>query len=379
MPRGECAPPGQATDLVGATPLVDVILPVRNYARYLAQSVSSVLDQSERRLRLIAIDYGSSDETPGMLAGFAARDPRVDVRRIDTASLVDALNAGLAAATAPFIARQDADDISFPDRFQRQLAAFATDSRIVAVSGSCFHIDAGGERTGSRFAPCDPEAADCRAVPAVEPYLLQPFLMVRRSAFEAVAGYRCGFVTFAEDSDLYWRLSRIGRFMNLAEPLGLMRLHAGSITSRSIWSGRVLAIFSQLAALSHKRVCSGEGDLEPDPGWLERMRSAGTLEAMLAIAAHGLSPEERDHLTVAAAVKLLELCNSRSLTPERSDCLFVRRVYSALPSAQLRGRSVAGWAYRTMLVRLVRQGEHALALALMKPALVGRIAALRLM
>ena len=64
MTRGEIAPPGQATDLAGAAPLVDVILPVRNYARYLAQSVSSVLDQSERRLRLIAIDYGSSDATP---------------------------------------------------------------------------------------------------------------------------------------------------------------------------------------------------------------------------------------------------------------------------------------------------------------------------
>lgn len=363
----------------GAERLVDVILPVRNYARYLAQSVSSILAQSERRIRLIAIDYGSSDETPRILADAAARDPRVDVRRIETSSLVEALNAGLAAATAPFVARQDADDVSFPERLGRQLAVLEADRDLVAVSGSCLHIDADGTRTGSRYAPGDPAAADCAAIPATEPYLLQPFLVVRRSAFEAVGGYRRGFVTFAEDSDLYWRLTRIGRLANLDDPLGLMRLHSGSVTSRSIENGRILAIFSQLAALSHRRVLSGATGLEPGVDWIARMRAAGTLEGMLGVASEALAHAEHRHLTIASAVKLLELCNSRSLVPDRSDCLFLRGVYRSLPANLLRGRSIAGWAYRTTLTRLVRQGERSLALALASPLLVGRVAALRLL
>ena len=86
-------------------------MPIRNGERFLQEAVDSVLAQTFGDLELIAIDDGSSDSTPAILAEAARRDSRVTVVRQAPTGLVDALNRGIAATRAPFIARLDADDI----------------------------------------------------------------------------------------------------------------------------------------------------------------------------------------------------------------------------------------------------------------------------
>jgi len=351
---------------------------VRNYGRFLRESIPSILGQSERNLRLIAVDYGSTDDTPSILSGYAREDHRVEVVTAPAVTLVEALNIGMARATAPFIARQDADDISFSTRFALQLSTFRDGPEVVAVSGSCLHIAADGRETGSRYIPPDPELADCTSLPATEPYLLQPFLMVRRSAFEAVGGYRAGFVSFAEDTDLYWRLARRGRLVNLAEPLGLMRLHDGSISNASIVNGRILAIYSQLAAISRQRADLGQTDIDLDPAMLPALKDAGSIAHMLDIACRVVEGGEKDHLRVASSVKLLELSNSRAFELELADCAYIAAIYAGMPNAALGTRGLANWAYRRTLIRLARHGEHAKVRALARLRTLGRITMLRL-
>jgi GT2 family glycosyltransferase len=356
-------PPGP--DPTGRTPaeppaeraLVDVLLPAFNAEATIAEAVESLLAQSVSRLRILAIDDGSTDATPDILATLAQRDSRVVLIRRPNGGIIEALNCGLSVVTAPFVARQDADDISFPDRIERQLAAFEAEPDLVAVSGSCIHIDASGHPTGSRYAPPDPDAADALALPASEPYLLHPFLMVRTDAFMSVAGYR--HVLHSEDTDLYWRLREIGRLRNLSVALGQMRLHAGSISNASLQNGRIMAVHSQLAALSARRRGLARQDLAFSPDTRSAFRSAPSLEAMIGIAAHALDATEAAHLRRAAAVKLLELASGRLYELDRTDCAFVREVYASLSPDETAGRSLANWAYRASVGRLLRRGRLA--------------------
>lgn len=359
-----------------AVALVDVILPVYNGAATIAESIESLLAQTIGRLRVLVVDDGSSDETPRILEDLSRRDPRVVVISQSNGGIVQALNTGLSHVTAPFVARQDADDISFPDRFEKQLAAFEADPGLVAISGSCIHIDSEGRETGTRYEIGDVDRANYNAIPSIEPYLLHPFLMVRSEAFATAKGYR--YVLHSEDTDLYWRLRDIGRLRNFPDALGRMRIHAGSVSNASVQNGRIMAIHSQLAAISAKRRAEGREDLEFPRNALAEYKVQPSLEAMVALAAKQLDAQEAAYLKDAAAVKLLELATGRLYELDEADCAFVRGVYASLSAEQLGGRSVANWAYRATVKRLLNQRRFSELRALLDFGVLGRALRLRL-
>ena len=343
-------------------PLVDVLLPVFNGAETIAESIESLLAQTERRIRILVIDDGSTDETPEILAELSRRDNRVVVIRTPNGGIVAALNLGLEKAAAPFIARQDADDISFPDRIERQLAALNANPEVVALSGSCVHIDKTGALTGTTYKVRDPAAADYTTYPSTEPYLLHPFLIVRRDAFKGVNGYR--HVIHSEDTDLYWRLRDVGRLMNIDEAYGQMRLHDGSISNASIVNGRIMAIMSQLAAVSARRREEGRDDLEFPKDAKKAYVEARTLEKLLDLACRQLDPDEAHYVRYASCVGLLDMSLSRAYELEDEDCRFIRRMYATIPADRFRGRTTVGWAYRTTLLRFLSKWRPAKLLAI---------------
>lgn len=334
-------------------PLVDVLLPVYNGAETIAESVESLLAQTEKRLRVLVIDDGSTDDTPEILKTLADRDERVVVIRTPNSGIVAALNLGLETSSAPFIARQDADDISFPDRIEKQVALLNENADAVALSGSCIHIDKTGKPTGTSYKVLDPDRADYTTYPSTEPYLLHPFLMVRRDAFIQVNGYR--YVIHSEDTDLYWRLRDVGRLMNIDEPYGKMRLHDGSISNASIVNGRIMAIMSQLAAVSARRRAEGRSDLEFPADAKKAYVEARSQEKLLELASSQLTAEEAEYVKYASCVDLLDKSLSRAYDLEEEDCRFIRRIYASIPASRFRGRTRVGWAYRTTILRYLRK------------------------
>jgi hypothetical protein len=93
-------------------------MPVYNGERYLRLALDSVLGQTLGDFELIVVDDGSSDSTPQLLASY--RDARLQIVPTPHGGLIAALNAGLAHCTGTYIARMDADDVSYPDRLARQ-------------------------------------------------------------------------------------------------------------------------------------------------------------------------------------------------------------------------------------------------------------------
>lgn len=356
-------------------PLIDVVLPAYNCAATIAEAVESVRNQTVSNIRIIVIDDGSNDGTGDIVQRLADTDRRILLIRKSNSGIVDTRNLGISIARAPFIAVHDGDDISAPDRFQRQLDAFEADASLIAVSGACTHIDAAGRTLGTRYEPWSPELADFRAIPSLEPYLLQPFLMARRAAIDAIGGYRHALL--AEDTDLYWRLRDQGKLANLPDSLGSMRIHQASITNRSVINGRISAIHSQLAAISAARRAAGRADIDFPDDALASFCEAQSLERMLRLAGQRLDDAEQRYLRLATCAKLLELSTNRAYDLDADDCRTIKAAYLMLPSAELRGPSVAGWGYRTVFARLLRQGRFQAAWSLASGSVLGRAILLR--
>lgn len=285
------------------TQQVDVLLPAFNCERTIASSVRSVLRQSFSALRLIVIDDGSTDSTAEILHELAASDRRMIVVRKDNAGIVEALNAGLALCRASLVARQDADDISYPHRFELQVRYLAENPDCVAVSGNALHIDAGGRRIGATHGSGD-AIGHPYAIPAIEPHLLHPFLMTRLDCMRQVGGYR--HVLHAEDVDLYWRLEPLGRMHVLEDRLGDYRIHSESLTSGSVRGVRAAAIFSQLAALSARRRSGDRPEIAFSAEFEKRVIGAASLAGMIAVAEKQLDPEEREYLQLSAAIRMIQ-------------------------------------------------------------------------
>jgi hypothetical protein len=224
-----------------ASPLVTVLLPVRDGARYLDAALDSIRGQSLADIEILAVDDGSRDATPALLARHAAKDPRLRVLARPAEGLVAALNLGLAAARAPLVARMDADDVAAPERLARQAAAFAARPALAALGTACRLIDAEGVPQGMLRFPEAPEAVHAALRHAN--CLAHPTVMLRRDAVLALGGYRPAF-EMAEDYDLWLRLSERHEVANLAEPLLDYREHPRQ-ASRVAVAQRIL---SELAA-----------------------------------------------------------------------------------------------------------------------------------
>lgn len=365
-----------------AAPLVDVLIPAYNAGRTIRSALCSIQDQTVRDIHIVVVDDGSTDGTAAVVGEAAAGDPRVELHRQGNGGIVNALNAGLRRCRAEFVARFDADDLSYPDRFARQLGFLRANPAFAAVGGSVRHIDEDGQPTGSMMNAMPPELSDPTWVPSWEPYIVHPFLMARRADMEAVGGYR--HVFHAEDTDLYWRLQERGKLHNLQEVLGDYRLHVNSVSSASVRNARVSAAHSQLAGISALRRRRGEPDLVFEKQFLVDYNDAPSLQATFTLACRSLVPAEQDQLELSLAAKMIELASYRPFDLEDADCDFIqsalRRHYGLLSpgNRKMLDKRLCGSAAR-MAVEGAGRNAQALLLPHLYAGFLGRLAARKLM
>jgi len=237
------------------------VLPAYNAADGIAETIDSVLAQTDRDFELIVVDDGSTDATPRIVAGYASRDPRIRVITQENAGITRALIAGCAAARGEFIGRHDAGDWSDPDRLAGQRALLDRNRDVVFVS--CWTEFVGPERE-PLFLAKGPEVA-------IEPVAIidvsrqhgiiggpthHGSVIFRRDAYERAGGYRTEFY-YGQDWDLWYRLAAIGRFQIVPRTLYFARIDEKSISSASRETQRRLARLSYAALLARVR---GESD-----------------------------------------------------------------------------------------------------------------------
>jgi glycosyltransferase involved in cell wall biosynthesis len=247
-----------------ASPLISVLMPVRDGERFLAAALESLAGQTLPDFEAILVDDGSSDATPAMLEAAARRDPRFRVDRQPSAGIAAALDRAIALARGRYFARLDADDLARPERFRRQAAFLDANPGVLAVGSAYEEIDAGGAAIRTVRPPVDP--ARVRATLPRANCIAHPTVMMRAEAVKAAGGYRRAFEG-AEDYDLWLRLLDVGELANLPEPLTGYRRHGDAAMLRRV---RRSALAELAARRAYERRRRGMAELLDGAAALDR-------------------------------------------------------------------------------------------------------------
>ncbi|GAC1483553.1 MAG: hypothetical protein NVS2B11_09050 [Acetobacteraceae bacterium] len=175
-------------DAETTTPVVSVVMPVRNGGAFLAAALDSVLAQTGVSRELICIDDGSDDDTWRVLTVYAALHPDMLVRRATGSGISDALNQGIALARGRYIARMDADDVCLPDRLVIQARHLDRRPELGVLGTHARAIDADGTPRRRLRVPVGSDWV--RTALETSSPLIHPTVMMRRDVVLAAGGYR---------------------------------------------------------------------------------------------------------------------------------------------------------------------------------------------
>lgn len=209
-----------------SAPVISVLLPAWNAAAFLGQAVQSILRQTFANFELLILDDGSTDITWTAALGYT--DPRVRVLRNErNLGLTATLNRGLREACGEFIARQDADDTSHPNRFAEQIAFLRAHPRVVLLGTGGEQVSETGRSLGRLRVPGDPLAIRW-AMPWDNPFLHTSVMFRREVVLKQFGGYD-GAYRISQDYALWQRIAEVHPTANLPESLVTLQVHGASL------------------------------------------------------------------------------------------------------------------------------------------------------
>ena len=301
---------------------------VHNGLPYVRRAMDSILEQTLRDIEFVIVDDASADATPEVLASYS--DPRIVMVKNETnMGLTRSLNRGIAASRAPLIARQDADDFSFPDRLSRQVHYLESHSNIGLVGSGALWIDANDSVIQEWRPMCDPVEIQRVLLESI-PFLHGTF-MFRRDCVNDIGGGYNEAMPVAQDCDLLLRISERWDVANVPDMLYAHRRHAGSITTKRASDQESYLRSAQRAAISRRlaygwrrlglsRNAVPEWVISADRHWLAlrygwwsaAARAANKKAALslllIALALDPIAPEWRRYALGVAKRKLSLLC-----------------------------------------------------------------------
>lgn len=210
-------------------PAVSVIMAAYNGAEFLPATLATLQKQTRGDFEIIVVDDRSTDHTLDVLRSWP--DPRLRVIALEqNGGPVRARNRAVAEARGRYIAGLDQDDLCLPERFARQVAYLDAHPETVMVASATEVLD------GARLLP-SPHVA--YTSPALLRWLIRienPFVwssvMVRADAARRLTPFTRPEILYAEDFDLYHRLSALGPIARIDTPLLAYRRHAGGASQR---------------------------------------------------------------------------------------------------------------------------------------------------
>jgi len=203
--------------------LISVVMSAFNAEAYLRESIDSILNQTYKNFEFIIVDDCSADSTASILDAYSITDSRIRILKNNkNMGLPFSLNVAIRAAEGEFIARMDADDISLPDRFKKQIDFMNIHSAIKICGTACIEIDSEGKEL---FRKSMPESnQDIGKIIFKRSPFIHPTVMIRSCFFEEVGFYNESFLK-TQDLELWSRAYIAGvKMANLPDFLLLYRL-----------------------------------------------------------------------------------------------------------------------------------------------------------
>lgn len=212
---------------------VSVLMAAYNAMPYLPAAVDSVLGQTLADFEFVIVDDGSTDGTPEYLASL--EDPRVRVVTRENGGLAAALNTGLAHCRAKYVARMDADDLSLPERLERQAAYLDLHPEVGCVGCQTSHF--GATRVGGSLKMPATHTEIRRALEEGRHAIVHASVMARTELVRQVGAY-WPYRLVSEDHDLFLRLSEASQIATIGPVMYHVRVHSGSLNGRYMKSIR---------------------------------------------------------------------------------------------------------------------------------------------
>lgn len=213
------------TDFIPMMAEVSIIMPVYNGEKFLEEAIQSILHQTYQHWELLIINDGSTDKTHHIIQKYLSDTRITYIHKSKNDGIVKALNDGIDAAKGKYIARMDADDISLPNRLEKQFH-FLEKNPDVVVCGSNYYTLKGNKRNIIRVAHAD---AYLKTQLFFSTPFCHPTVMMNKSKAGKELLYKEEF-RHAEDYELWTRLAFKGKFHIMEDALYVYRDHPNQVS-----------------------------------------------------------------------------------------------------------------------------------------------------
>jgi glycosyltransferase involved in cell wall biosynthesis len=252
---------------------ITVGIPVRNGMPHLPGTLASVLHQTFSDFKVLIIDDGSTDESAAYLE--SVDDPRVTVIHQPNQGITVTLNRMLAMLKSGWLVRQDADDISLPNRLERIFQCIQRFPEGSMIYSQVAHLRGNSMQGQLLTTPADQTGLRSFLSTGYLPSICHPSIALRVDAALAVGGYR--FDLHVEDQDIYWRIGLRFDVHMIPEVLLGYRMTPGSISDQNIRTQTTNLLYVQYLLLSelwHRTAASYEEVLPVLQGMVDRRHLA---------------------------------------------------------------------------------------------------------
>ena len=210
-------------------PVVSVLTPCYNAAEFLPAAIESILNQTFRDFEFILINDGSTDNTMDIIEGYAKKDSRIVVITKKNTGMTDSLNIGIKAAKGGWIVRLDADDISFPQRIDKQLNYVIIHPDVVLLGTDYLEVDRYGRLVKRHRYPSEHDPLVRQIEWGGSPFP-HSSAVYNTEVVRRIGGYRNRLMGVG-DADLWLRMALVGQMHCINEPLIKVRKHQTSMSS----------------------------------------------------------------------------------------------------------------------------------------------------
>jgi glycosyltransferase involved in cell wall biosynthesis len=217
-------------DKIMKAPAVTVLMPIYNGQDYVKDAIDSILSETFSDFEFLIIDDGSKDKSAEIIKSY--KDPRIKyVSNVTNRGLPTTLNLGIELARGEFIARMDCDDISLPQRLERQVDFMRSHPEVSACGTWIKTIGDAAGFVNKYFT----DSGDIKASLLFNTSLAHPSVIMRRSALNKLnIRYSTHYRYFEEDYALWIELSKYTELANIPEVLLLYRIHKKSVSHINI-------------------------------------------------------------------------------------------------------------------------------------------------
>ena len=199
-------------------PKISVIMSVFNGEKYLREAIDSILGQTFTDFEFIIVNDGSTDNSLSIIKGYADKRIRL-IDNEQNIGLTKSLNRAIKQARGEYIARQDADDISLPNRFEEQIKYFKKNPKVVLLGTGICRIDGNGKILGKTLAIAKPGKSLVK-----QNQFNHGSTMFKSGVIRELGGYNELF-KYCQDYELWLRLAKYYEVRNLPQILYQLRFH----------------------------------------------------------------------------------------------------------------------------------------------------------